>query len=223
MLKFKTSEVNCNMFKGWKAGWKGKTLHLIYIKVNKNESKLYWFASNYILKFNFNAGNHSHYLLIVKCKPICSGPFAFKSNGNESGSKEFLVLRSHFFSPSPPLSLPSLSLHASPSLPFPLFLSLSLPLPLFLFPSLSLSFPPSSSPILSHNSPSLPPFLSPSLFLPPLSLSPSLSSSLPPSLSLHLPLSLPPSLSIPSSPLSPSLPPSLPPSLSSLSLPLACV
>ena len=30
MLKFNTFEVNCNMFKGWK----GKTLHVIYIKVN---------------------------------------------------------------------------------------------------------------------------------------------------------------------------------------------
>ena len=30
VLKFNTFEVNCNMFKGWK----GKTLHLIYIKVN---------------------------------------------------------------------------------------------------------------------------------------------------------------------------------------------
>ena len=30
MLKVNTFEVNCNMFKGWK----GKTLHLIYIKVN---------------------------------------------------------------------------------------------------------------------------------------------------------------------------------------------
>ena len=110
-------------------------------------------------------------------------------------------------SPTTFISFPNLSLSLppslSPSLPLPPSPSLSLP------PSPSLPLPPSLSPSLS-----LPP---PSLSLPPLSLppSPSLPLSLPlppsPSLSLSLSLSLPPSLSLSLSP-SLSLPPSLPPS-----------